>query len=944
MILLSPQQLLNSGLLLQSLVIEKAGKQVSYTTSELTVQEIKKHFADAPKEAKNVLKSFSGAGNQGIIEQLHFIHSRQRSGVEFDTYLKNAFPRKIHEACASLLPFLASLKCYHKIKDTSGRFRTAPCAINTSKPRLYFEVLKSGTNLQIGVKIGLEGKISGLDDFNRYHFFLEQNNEYYLLGYKDFRNLEWLESADSTRFGADEEEFKKHILLPLEQSYQVNRNGLLNKNVIDSVPQSQLMVSELSGSFLMLTPQWVYEGILIEGTFKEVQELVRAGKSYSIKRNREEEEKFIELLKNLHPSFEKQRNGYFYLTFDEARKKQWFLKAYHQLINQDVRVAGMDLLQHFRYSEFKPETEFLIKEEQESEIRIQLSVRFGNEEVPLNKLQRILLGGQHHLLLNDDKIAILDEIWLEKYATIIKHGRVKDNEVYLERWMAISQHETGNSEGLLKPAFNKDWWQQWEQWQSSESFLPLPAAVEVPALRPYQQKGYEWMVLLANAGAGACLADDMGLGKTLQTICFLANRVETKPGKKHLVICPSSLIYNWQQEFQKFAPTLKVYIYHGAGRRANFIDQNDVNIVITTYGTIRSDIDRLAQLRFGVVVLDESHNIKNPQAQVTQAVCRLRVQTRVALSGTPVMNNTFDLYSQLNFLLPGMFGSHDFFKNQYSDPIDRDLDPVKTKALQKLTAPFILRRTKEQVASDLPEKTELTLWCDMGAIQMEQYDSIRESIKSSIFLEIEREGLSNSKLSIIQGITRLRQACNSPLLLPAEERICEDSVKTEVLIDELTNNLKDHKVLVFSQFTKMLDLLAGEMERNGISFYHFDGQTPAQRRMEMVQAFQQEDDTTNVFLISLMAGNAGLTLTAADYVFLFDPWWNTAVQQQAIDRTHRIGQTKNVFAYKMACRDTIEEKIIHLQERKKALSEELIGAETDFVKNLTLEDIRYLFN
>ncbi len=939
LLLLSPQKLLKDGVILHSFEINKSAAAISYEVKELNSAELKKKAPKLPKEIKNSLQVFTQTGIQNIKNQLPALSAKQRGTADLDTI----FLRKMHETIAHLMPFFFSVKWYHRITESSNRLKTTPCSFSAQKPIPRFKAQKNNNELQIMVGIQWTGGVDPLSQFNRYHFFLEKNNEYYLLGYKDFKTIEWLESPEIKQYGRKEEDFIKHVLLKLEETYKVDRNNIFNKNLIDTVPQSQLMVSELSGSFLMLTPQWIYDGILIEGPYKEIEDLIRNGKSYSIKRNLEQETQFIELLKGLHPSFEQQRNGYFFLTFDEAKKKQWFLKVYHHLIELNVRLAGMDLLRHFRYSEHKAETDFQIKEENGNELKIQLHVRFGAEEVPLIKLQRILLSGQHHLLLKDDKIAILDEAWLQKYATIIKHGRILDNEIFLERWLAITQHEPGSGEQVLNPVFNKEWWRQWEQWQTGDLCTSVPAIVELAELRPYQQKGYEWMVLLAKAGAGACLADDMGLGKTLQTICFLANRLEANPEMKHLVVCPSSLIYNWQQELQKFTPGLRILVYHGAGRKPENLTQTDADIIITSYGTMRSDIEHLDKIVFCVAVLDESHNIKNPYALITQAVIRLRAHTRVALSGTPVMNNTFDLYSQLNFLLPGLFGSRDFFKQQYSDPIDRDNDPVKTKSLQKLTAPFILRRTKDQVAPDLPAKTELTLWCDMGMIQMEQYESIKNTIRSSIFLEIERDGLNKSKLSIIQGIMRLRQVCNSPLLLPAEDRFCEDSVKMEVLIDELKNNLKGHKVLVFSQFAKMLNLLKDEMERNEISFYHFDGQTPPHKRMEMVQAFQQDGNTANVFLISLMAGNAGLNLTAADYVFLFDPWWNTAVQQQAIDRTHRIGQTKNVFAYKMACRDTIEEKIIHLQERKKALAEDLIGGEDGFVKNLTMEDIEYLF-
>ena len=266
------------------------------------------------------------------------------------------------------------------------------------------------------------------------------------------------------------------------------------------------------------------------------------------------------------------------------------------------------------------------------------------------------------------------------------------------------------------------------------------------------------------------------------------------------------------------------------------------------------------------------------------------------------------------------------------------------EALHKLTAPFVLRRTKQQVATDLPEKTELTLWCEMNSEQREAYETIKSQIKKSIFLNIKQDGLGKSKLSILQGIIKLRQVCCSPILLKNEEIETTESIKIEVLMEEILNNLSTNKVLVFSQFKGMLYLIADELQKNRISFYHFDGDTAVTERQDLVAKFQEEDNTTNVFLMSLKTGNAGINLTAADYVFLVDPWWNTAVQQQAIDRTHRIGQTKNVFAYKMICKDTIEEKIIQIQAKKQQTSDALIIEDENFVKNLTQEDIAFLFD
>lgn len=309
------------------------------------------------------------------------------------------------------------------------------------------------------------------------------------------------------------------------------------------------------------------------------------------------------------------------------------------------------------------------------------------------------------------------------------------------------------------------------------------------------------------------------------------------------------------------------------------------------------------------------------------------------------MNNTFDLYAQLEFLVPGLLGSQEFFRREYANPIDKDGSQEKIQVLSKITAPFIMRRTKKQVAADLPDKTESIMWCEMEDPQRALYEEVKDSIRDNIFLNIKSEGLGKSKMGILAGILRLRQICCSPhLIQELNDRVEQGSIKLTMLLDELENQLTENKVLVFSQFKGMLHLIAKHLRKTGIEYYHFDGDTEISRRQEMVNAFNAEDDTARVFLISLKAGNTGLNLTAADYVFLVDPWWNTAVEQQAIDRTHRIGQTKHVFAYRMVCKNTIEERIVQLQKKKQWISDELIQAEEGFVKNLSEEDVEFLFS
>lgn len=944
-LLLQPHRLLSDHNLLECLQITKEKGIPKYVNSELNSTELNKNHPKLPKEVRDALLSFSKERVTLLKEEIQKKYTLQRAGVSYEVYSKTAITRRLHEHMERMKPFAALVKWYHKVPGDKGNFKTAPGSFSTFKPQLQFEVTKNGNALQLNTIISINGATYAVDTFTRFQFLLLSNGEYFILSYKDYQTLEWLIENDPQQYSHQPQEFSEILLSKLESlDYTVNRNNLFQKHEIREKPVNRVMLSEISQSFLVLTPQWEYDGFITEGPWKQTYEITRNGQSYAIYRDQQAEKDLWQLLEGLHPKFEKQLNGYYYLSFEEAQKKQWFLKVYHKLLDLNIEVIGMDMLQHFRYSQHKITTEVTIKQEVTDALVLHMVITFGEEKVALTEIQKIILAGQRAILLQDGSLGILHEDWLHAYGTIVRHGKIKDEEIQVPRWLAFSEEKTAEGDEVLKPVLHNSWLEKWQAWQKEgEMVYEVPATIQA-TLRPYQQKGFEWMLLLAEAGAGACLADDMGLGKTLQTISVLTHQLEQKPTQRHLIVAPSSLIYNWSQELQKFAAHVKVLIFHGGGRSIKDAATGDYQVIITSYGTVRQDIEEMCLIGFGTVVLDESHNIKNPAAQITKAVERLQSNFRVALSGTPVMNNTFDLYAQMNFLLPGIFGNREFFRREYADAIDTHRDVEKIKTLQRITSPFVLRRTKEQVASDLPEKTEMVMWCNMNDAQKRLYDEVKDSIRQSVFLNIENEGLGKSKLAVLAGMLKLRQICNSPQLLPSEEQTCNDSVKTDLLMNELQNNLKDQKVLVFSQFTTMLNLLAEKCKEEGIAYYHLDGSTPPEKRQEMVNRFQEEGNTTNVFLISLKAGNAGLNLTAAGYVFLFDPWWNTAVQQQAIDRTHRIGQTKSVFAYKMICKDTIEEKIISLQQRKKQLAEELISEDESFMKSLTEDDIKYLFS
>ncbi len=939
----SPQQLLKNSEIVQSLHIRKSAKGVSYETKDLELRELNQSFNHLPKAAKEIFANFDATHSALRERSIDSRYKKGRSGISYKEFYPTALLRELHGVFETMKPFAHLVKWYHKVWQDKHTSKTAPCSFSSFKPVLQFEVVKEIDGYDINTSVLLNNTAYPLSSFQQFNFFLLSNGEYFLLSFKDYLTIEWLKQPSLKAYFDDPLSLAKEVLARLEADYKVNRNGLFTENVVDVLPVNRVLLSEISGSFLVLTPQWLYEGFLVDGPFKDTYEITSAGEAYVVQRKKAAEVEFTKLLEALHPNFVKQLNGYYYVSFAEAQKKQWFLKCYHFLLERDIQVVGMDMLQNFRYSTHKAETVVTIKENSDNTLTVKLKLSFGTEEVPLTELQKMLLAGQRAILLKDGSLGILGDEWISQYGALIKHGKADKKELTVAKWMALTEDRNRQETEVLKPTIRKEWWEQWRQWQQPGSIIfPVPTGINA-ALRPYQHKGFEWMALLSQAGAGACLADDMGLGKTLQTICFLAWRQQQTPTGKYLIICPSSLLYNWVQEVEKFAPHLGTLVYHGAQRNFEEVSNGAHHILLTTYGTLRSDIEKLAAISFDVAVIDESHNIKNPAALITRAVSLVNATTRIALSGTPVMNNTFDLYAQLNFLLPGMFGSRDFFKREYADAIDRDQDAEKIKVLQKMTAPFILRRTKEQVAADLPEKVETVLWCSMGPNQKMAYESIKENVRSSIFLDIKEKGLGSGKLSVINGLLKLRQACNSAELVKDETLFTGDSIKTDILVEELNNIIPNHKALVFSQFTGMLDLLEVSLQKNKIPFCRLDGSTPTNKRQELVNTFQNEG-TERVFLISLKAGNAGLNLTAADYVFLFDPWWNTAVQQQAIDRTHRIGQTKNVFAYKMICKDTIEEKIMVLQQRKKKLAEELIGEEEGFVKSLTENDIEFLFS
>jgi SNF2 family DNA or RNA helicase len=405
-----------------------------------------------------------------------------------------------------------------------------------------------------------------------------------------------------------------------------------------------------------------------------------------------------------------------------------------------------------------------------------------------------------------------------------------------------------------------------------------------------------------------------------------------------LLIMPTSLIYNWEMEASKFTPELKILNYTGTLRNKDIKRFEKYDLVLTSYGITRLDVELFSQFYFNYVILDESQVIKNPTSNIAKAVRDLKSRHKLVLTGTPIENTTLDLWSQMSFINPGILGSQTYFRNEYQNPIEKKNDESRSRKLHAVIKPFILRRHKSQVATELPEKVENIQYCSMSPDQEKRYEEVKSLYRERIFKLIETEGLGSSRFIILEGLTKLRQLANHPKMI--EPSYDGDSGKQEDITHMLENAIAEgHKVLVFSQFVKHLEIVKQFLKTSKIDFAYLDGSS--MDRKEQVERFNREK-TLKVFLISIKAGGLGLNLTQADYVFILDPWWNPAVEAQAIDRAHRIGQKNKVFTYKFITRNTVEEKILMLQQRKLRLTTDLITTEESFMKQLTKEDIEQM--
>lgn len=561
-------------------------------------------------------------------------------------------------------------------------------------------------------------------------------------------------------------------------------------------------------------------------------------------------------------------------------------------------------------------------------------------------IQRLILSGSGQTRLKSGRIALIDTSAMEEFTEVLRDCAPKQH----AGGYRFSEVQAGFLDATLRqqPGWQvqapEDWRKRAAQ-QSGQAKLECPPLGPLDdVLRPYQRQGVAWLHFLRTNRFGGILADEMGLGKTLQTLAFLnschTNRKLTGPV---LVVCPTSLVFNWLAEAAKFTPGMKVLGLHGTGRHERFADVAKADLVITSYGLIRRDAERYRELEFDTVVLDEAQHIKNRQTQNSQAVKAIRARHRLVLTGTPMENSVLDLWSIFDFLMPGYLGTADDFRERYEQPITRDKDEAVQARLARRLRPFILRRLKTEVAKDLPAKLEQISFCELTDDQAEIYKQVLAVSRKEVMDAVGAQGVAKSKMIVLNALLRLRQICCDLRLLKMENaEFTDDSSGKVAMFGELLEEAMDggHRVLVFSQFTTMLGLLKDKLTAEKVEFCYLDGSTT--NRGAVVEKFQGNAKIP-VFLISLKAGGVGLTLTGADTVVHFDPWWNPAVEDQATDRAHRIGQTRVVTSYKLIARGTVEEKILALQQKKRAIIKATLGGEETLADNLTWEEIQGLF-
>ncbi|MFP4526488.1 MAG: SNF2-related protein [Bacteroidales bacterium] len=771
----------------------------------------------------------------------------------------------------------------------------------------------------------------------------------------------------------NEKKWYQLFALPNIKKFKVNPKGFEINKIKPSKKALLSLENDLAGKPALVLKFGYGNHFFLARQGQEVKvDMDTRGESYKfikIERDKEWEEAKINMLKSL--GLKISHLSFFGLTSKNSKPSDediydllYWLKKNHENLSEE----GFAIQQKFFEKTYNFSSCHLSinTHDYNDWFDIRAVVEINGYTFPFVKLKKYILNNIREIKLPDGTYGIIPREWFEKFTDLFKYGEIRDGDLWIRKHhfkviedsFERSQNYPEALQNLIKDI------------QSGK--IKTPPALD-SILRNYQKEGYRWMYVLHKHNLGGCLADDMGLGKTIQTLALLLQikndvreieiNYRQKPKQKHqqlnlfsspesdsstketttkisptfLIVMPTSLIYNWANEIRKFSPELSVYKYTGLNRTNSVEKLYQYDIILTTYGIVRNDSHFLQNAQFYYIVLDESQYIKNPSSKIFKAVNQLNGKHKLVLTGTPIENSLSDLWAQLHFLNKGLLGTYNFFKNEFLTPVEKHNNKQKQEKLKTIIQPFILRRTKHDVAKELPEKTEQTIYCDMPEEQRRYYDSEKSKIRNNI-LEYMENPEEQASLHILDGLSKLRQAANHPVMI--DENYEGDSGKFTEIKDYLESLISEgHKVLVFSSYKKHLKLIQNFLQSANIQFSLLTGET--QNRQRIVNEFQQNPEN-KVFLIQIKAGGSGLNLTAADYVMIIDPWWNPAVEEQAINRAHRIGQDKKVVVYRFITVETVEEKIQTLQNKKGRLADSFIET-SDTLRNLSKEQIMELF-
>ncbi|MDD6181675.1 MAG: SNF2-related protein [Desulfovibrionaceae bacterium] len=735
--------------------------------------------------------------------------------------------------------------------------------------------------------------------------------------------------------------------LPATELYEPQKFLKLMEPVFQPATYNPKLFLDEEGSLLTLEIENIYETMhgefLLNGPNPDFQtgSYTYQNATYLVRRHQDEEAGLMDELEDM--GFQSRSNKLWFLEPEEAIA--FLLDSYPALVEK-YRVYGEKALSRYKVRTSQSViTASVESNEKEKWFSLDINVEYDGQSVPLEKIWKAWAKGKRYVQLKDGSYTSLPEAWLEKLSHKLTALGLDPSKPPQQKFQ---QFEAPVLDSLLEdlPGAQTDsfWNSLREKIRSFREVRPIPQPRGLNAeLRGYQLQGLSYLNFLSEYGFGGILADEMGLGKTVQTLSFIQHMLEHGYTGPNLIVVPTSVLPNWEREAQKFVPDMRRLTIYGTRREGMFQRIADSDLIITTYALLRRDLEELEKHDFNAVILDEAQNIKNPNTITARSVRRISSRMRLCLSGTPIENNLFELWSLFEFLMPGFLGSQHAFQRGIIKPI-KDGDTETLEYLRTRVRPFILRRTKAEVAKDLPPKVESVTCCALEDEQQALYAALAHKLREQVLADVDQKGLAKSQMSILDALLKLRQICCHPRLLKLDMPGFSNNLpsgKFEAFKDMVMEIVEGgHKVLVFSQFVQMLHIIRQWLAASGVPFCYLDG--ASKDRFEQVDRFNSSPDIP-IFLISLKAGGTGLNLTSADYVIHYDPWWNPAVESQATDRTHRIGQTRQVFSYKLICENTVEEKILKLQEAKRGVAEAIIPGQ-DTWKSLTREDLEMLFD